>query len=164
LVQPSSHTCDAPGVGSNVPPISVVLAAARADCITGLTFFSSADTDGWLLRFAAATARALGPAAHYLDAVECLQDHWRDQLRTQGSPRADAAACRVIDVLPAHPAISLSVAVKAVDRSKAVVNQALAELEVAGVLLRLGGGQRDRRWEAAGLLDLLPELNQRGEH
>ena len=143
-----------------VPPISVVLAAERADYIQGLTSFRSADIDDWLLRFAAATARAAGLASQYLDAVERLQDHWRGRLRTQSSPRADAAAWRVIDVLPAHPVISLPVAVTAVERSKAVVNQALAELERAGVLIRLGGGQRNRTWEAAGLLDLLAELDQ----
>lgn len=145
-----------------VPPISVVLAAERADYIQGLTSFRNADTGDWLLRFAAATARAASLAGHYLDAVGRLQDRWRSRLRAQGSPRADAAAWRVIDVLPAHPVISLPVAVTAVDRSKAVVNQALAELEDAGVLIQLGGGRRNRSWEAAGLLDLLAELDQAG--
>ena len=145
-----------------VPPISVVLASAREDYVRGLTAFRDGDTDGWLLRFAAATARAAGLAGGYLDAVERLQGRWRDQVRDHGNPRADAAAWRVIDVLPAHPVITLPVAVTAVARSKAVVNQALAELEDAGVLVRLSGGQRNRRWEASGLLDLLAGLDQAG--
>lgn len=118
--------------------------------------------DGWLLHFAAATARAAGLAKDYLDAVHRLQERWRDQVREHGNPRADAAAWRLIDVLPAHPVITLPVAVTAVERSKAVVNQALAELEDAAVLIRLGGGQRNRSWEAAGLLDLLAHLDQAG--
>jgi Fic family protein len=145
-----------------VPPISVVLASARDDYIRGLTAFREGDTDGWLLRFAAATAHAAGLASNYLDAVERLQERWRDQLREHASPRADAAAWRVIDVLPAHPVVSLPVAVAAVERSKAVVNQALVDLEDAGVLVRLGGGKRNRSWEAHGLLDLLAELDQAG--
>ncbi|MEJ2579679.1 MAG: Fic family protein [Kineosporiaceae bacterium] len=145
-----------------VPPISVVLAATRGDYIQGLTAFREGDVDAWLLHFAAATARAAGLAKAYLDAVHRLQERWREQLRGQGNPRADAAAWRLIDVLPAHPVITLPVAVTAVERSKAVVNQALAELEDAAVLIRLGGGQRNRSWEAAGLLDLLSHLDQAG--
>jgi Fic family protein len=145
-----------------VPPISVVLAATRGDYIQGLTAFREGDVDAWLLRFAAATARAAGLAKDYLDAVCRLQERWREQIRAHGNPRADAAAWRLIDVLPAHPVITLPVAVVAVERSKAVVNQALADLEDAAVLIRLGGGQRNRSWEAAGLLDLLSHLDQAG--
>jgi predicted metal-dependent hydrolase len=107
-----------------------------------------------------ATARGAALASSYLDAVQRLQDHWRELLLTGSDPLADAAAWRVIDALPAHPVITLPVAVTAVRRSKAVVNQALAELEAAGVLSRLAGGQRNRTWEAAGLLDLLAGLDQ----
>jgi hypothetical protein len=56
--------------------------------------------------------------------------------------------------------ITLPVAVTAVGRSKAVVNQALTELESAGVLSRLGQGRRNRSWETVGLLDLLAQLDQ----
>jgi Fic family protein len=143
-----------------VPPISVVLAAGRGHYIQGLTAFREGDVDGWLLLFAAATARAAGLAKDYLEAVHRLQERWRDQIRAHGNPRADAAAWRLIDVLPAHPVITLPVAVTAVERSKAVVNQALADLEEAEVLIRLGDGRRNRSWEASGLLDLLSHLDQ----
>jgi Fic family protein len=145
-----------------VPPISVVLAADRSRYIRGLTAFRNGDIDGWLLEFAAATARAASLAAGYLDAVEDVQESWRSRTRSRVNPRSDAAAWRVIDVLPAHPVITLPVAVTATGRSKAVVNQALAQLEDAGVLLRLPGGQRNRAWEAAGLLDLLAGLDSAG--
>lgn len=46
----------------------------------------------------------------------------------------------------------------AVGRTKAVVNQALGHLEQSGVLLRLAQGERNRTWEATGLLDLLTGL------
>jgi len=145
-----------------VPPISVVLAADRSRYIRGLTAFRNGDVDGWLLEFAAATARAASLAAGYLDAVEDVQESWRSRTRSRINPRSDAAAWRVIDVLPAHPVITLPVAVTATGRSKAVVNQALAQLEDAGVLLRLPGGQRNRTWEAVGLLDLLAGLDSAG--
>lgn len=147
---------------SYVPPISVVLAADRARYIRGLSAFRAGDVDGWLTEFATATAQAAALAADYLDAVEGLQESWRSRVGSGARPRSDAAAWRVIDVLPGHPVITLPVAVAATGRSKAVVNQALAQLEVAGVLIRLPGGQRNRSWEAAGLFDLLAGLDSAG--
>jgi GTP-sensing pleiotropic transcriptional regulator CodY len=51
--------------------------------------------------------------------------------------------------------VSSVVAAAATGRSKAVVTNALDQLESAGVLERVSGGERNRTWEAAGLLDLL---------
>ncbi len=141
-----------------VPPISVVLAANKSRYIAGLTRFRDGDVDGWITQFAAAATQAAGLAQAYLGAVEDLQATWREQLRNSLDPRADAAAWRLIDVLPAHPVITLAVAVAATQRTKAVVNQALGQLERAGVLIRMSQGERNRAWEADGLLDLLADL------
>jgi hypothetical protein len=74
------------------------------------------------------------------------------------SPRADAAAWALIDVLPAHPVITGPVAAAATGRAKAAVYQALTELEAAGVIEPLAASKRNRSWEAAGLLDLIASL------
>ena len=50
------------------------------------------------------------------------------------------------------------IAVAATGRTKAVVNDALVQLEAAGVATRASQGNRNRIWEAAGLLDLLADL------
>jgi len=141
-----------------VPPISVVLAANKDRYINGLTRFRNDDVDGWLVDFAAAAAQGAQLAESYLGAVERLQERWRRQVRDAMKPRSDAAVWRLIDVLPAHPVVTLPVAVAAIARTKAVVNQALDQLERAGVLARLSGGERNRSWEATGLLDLLTGL------
>ena len=130
----------------------------RSRYITGLTQFRDGDVDGWITGFAVAASRAAGLAEAYLASVEALQTRWREQLRAAFDVRSDAAAWRVIDVLPAHPVITLPVAVAATDRTKAVVNHALGQLERAGVLVRLSQGERNRTWEASGLLDLLTNL------
>jgi Fic family protein len=141
-----------------VPPISVVLAADKGRYINGLTRFRNNDVDGWLVDFAAAAAQGAKLAECYLGAVERLQEQWRQQVRDAMKPRSDAAVWRLIDVLPAHPVVTLPVAVAAIARTKAVVNQALDQLERAGVLARMSGGERNRSWEATGLLDLLAGL------
>jgi Fic family protein len=141
-----------------VPPISVVLAGDKASYIAGLDAYARGDVDAWLTTFAAATAQSAGLAASYLTRVETLQDQWRTMLRTTANPRADSVAWTLIDVMPAHPMISVPVAVAATGRTKAVVNEALLQLEAAGVVTRASQGQRNRTWEATGLLDLLADL------
>lgn len=79
-------------------------------------------------------------------------------LRASANPRTDAAAWAVIDALPAHPVITVPVAVAAMRRTKPAVTNAIAELEEAGVLDRLGQSARNRAWEAVGLLDLVVGL------
>lgn len=56
-----------------------------------------------------------GLAEAYLESVEQLQAKWREQLRTTINARSDAAARRVLHVLPAHPVITLPVAVAATE-------------------------------------------------
>ena len=73
-------------------------------------------------------------------------------------PRADAAAWSLIDVLPAHPVITVPVGVAATGRTKPAVTNSVDQLVVAGVLTRLGESRRNRAWEAMGLLHLVEAL------
>lgn len=141
-----------------VPPISVVLAGDKNGYIAGLEAYARGEVDFWLTTFAAATAQAANLASVYLQKVEDLQDQWRFMLRESENPRADSVAWRLIEVLPAHPKISVPVAVAATGRTKVVVNEALLKMESAGVVVRASQGQRNRTWEASGLLDLLADL------
>jgi Fic family protein len=136
-----------------VPPISIVLAADKGRYIEGLIAFREGRENEWLETFAVAAARAGELAASFLIQVQELQATWREQLAGVGV-RSDAAAWRIIDVLPGHPVISIPVAVAATGRAKAAVQQAVEMLVKAGVLLPLSTGKRNRQWEAAGLLDL----------
>jgi Fic family protein len=144
---------------SYVPPISIVLAADKAAYIEGLTMYRNGDVAGWIERFSAAAARAAGLAKGYLTDVGDLQRSWRERLTKENRPRSDAAAWAVIDVLPGYPMITVSVAVAATARTKPAVNQAFAQLAEAGVLIPLGDSRRNRVWEAAGLLDMLADLD-----
>lgn len=141
-----------------VPPISVVLAGDKDTYIAGLGAYARGDLDTWLTTFAAATAQSAELATAYLGQVETLQDRWRTMLRESSNPRADSVAWALIDVMPAHPMITVPVAVAATGRTKAVVNEALLHLENARVVTRASQGQRNRTWEASGLLDLLADL------
>jgi Fic family protein len=141
-----------------VPPVSVVLAANREQYIRGLTAYREGRVGDWLETFAVATKRAARLAQHYLSEVEDLQERWRTLLRASARVRSDAAAWRIIDVLPAQPVITLPTAVTRVERTKPAVNQAIEQLVRAKVLVPLTEGKRNRAWEAAGLFDLLARL------
>lgn len=143
-----------------VPPVSIVLAANRDRYIAGLNAFRGGQEAEWIEAFAAATAEAAALAAGYLEDVQELQERWRQMLRESVSPRADAAAWAILDVLPAHPVISLPVASSATWRSRPAALQGIDNLASAGVLLPLSEGARNRSWEAAGLLDLLAGLDE----
>jgi len=145
---------------SYVPPISVVLARDRAGYIAGLESFREGRIDEWVERFCAAAAESAVLANAYLDAVGRLQDDWRAAVTAEGAPRSDSAVWAVIEVLPAQPVISVPVATAATGRSKPTVNDAVAILQRAGVLIPLSDARRNRSWEARGLLDLLTALEE----
>jgi len=144
---------------SYVPPISVVLARSKARYIQGLTQFrEEGGAARWIEQFSEATATAANLARTYLVAVQELTAQWRDKLSSSVDPRADSVAWKLIDILPAHPMITGRVAEVATGRSRPSVYKAIGELQTAGVLTPLSAGRRNQSWEAAGLLDLLAQL------
>lgn len=137
------------------PPMSVIFARNKRRYIEGLTLFRADDIAGWLEIFATAAVQAAKLAHRYVSAVTRLQDEWRVQLAEHSSPRSDSAAWALIDILPAHPVITVAVAAAATGRTKPAINNAVAELSGAGVLSALSESKRNRAWEATGLLDLI---------
>jgi Fic family protein len=142
-----------------VPPVSVAIAATKPRYVGGLTNFRFGAIGTWIEYFAAAAARSAHLAKAYLKAVETLRAQWRDQVENLPEvPRADATVWGVIDILPAHPMITVSVAATATSRSKPSTYQAFEQLQRAGVLVPLSANRRSKSWEAQGLLDLIDGL------
>jgi Fic family protein len=141
-----------------VPPLSVILARDKPRYIDGLTHFRADHIAEWVMMFAVATNRAAALATRYGQRVGALQTTWRERLRASSNPRSDAAAWAIIDALPAHPIVTVPVAVAATKRTKPAVSTAVVDLERAGVLRRLSDAARNRAWEAEGLLDLIVGL------
>jgi len=142
-----------------VPPISVVLAAQRDRYIAGLARFRGDGVVAWIEQFAAAARTAASLASVYVRKVLELTSTWRAKLAAAAAPpRSDAAAWALIDALPAHPVITATTAAAAAERSKPQIYEALEQLESAGVLVPVSRAQRNRSWEAAGLIDLLEGL------
>lgn len=143
---------------SYVPPVSVVLAAARDRYIAGLTGFRADAVVAWIEQFSGAVHQAAKLATRYIDRIGELLAQWRDKLKGASDPRSDSAAWAIIEILPAHPILNAPVAATATKRSKGSTYEAITELEAAGVLLPLHAGKRNQSWEAVGLLNLLEEI------
>lgn len=143
-----------------VPPISVVLARDKERYIKGLTSYRDDRVLDWIEVFSLAANEASKLAERYLDRVTALQEEWRARLRHKVNPRSDAAAWSLIEVLPAHPVVTLPVGVAATGKSKPAVNGAIAGLVTAKVLRPLSETQRNRAWEASELLDLIVDLEE----
>ena len=145
-----------------VPPISVVLARNKSHYIRGLVLFREDRLDEWLSIFASAAAQAATLASRYAGRVAELQERWRKQLSKANTLRADSAAWVIIDVLPAHPFVTVAVAATAAKRTKPAVNHAIQQLAKAGVLKPVSSSKRNRAWEAVGLVDLIAEFENGG--
>jgi Fic family protein len=140
-----------------VPPVSVILASDKDAYIKGLVAFRDGQEEAWLESFAVAATRSAELAGSYLQRVEHLQSGWRTSA-AHVVKRRDAGAWSVIDQLPAHPSVSLPVLSALTGRTRPAVSHAVDQLVEAGVLAPLSSGNRNRRWEASGLLDLLAGL------
>jgi Fic family protein len=64
----------------------------------------------------------------------------------------------LIDILPAHPAITAPQAVAVTGRARAAVHNAIQQLVECGVLLPLTASRRNKAWEPVGLVELLEAL------
>lgn len=142
-----------------VPPISVAIAGTKSRYVDGLTRFRGEEVASWIEYFAGAAARSAFLAKAYVAKVEELKASWIERLKSRpNAPRAGATVWSVVDALPAHPMITVSVAAERTGRSKPSVNQAFEELQNAGILLPLSQARMNRTWEVAGLLDLITAL------
>jgi len=141
-----------------VPPVSVVLAREKEKYIRGLTAYREGRVLEWIEAFSLAATTSSKLAEKYLQQVTQLQEEWRAQLREKVNPRSDATAWALIDVLPAHPVMTLPVGVAATGKSKPAVNGAIPDLIAASILKPLSESQRNRAWEASELLELIVDL------
>ena len=126
--------------------------------VAGLTDFRGDNVSRWIDFFASATTTASHRARAYLAAATKLSEKWRAKLQEHDPPRQGAAAWVLIDVLPAHPILTASIATAATGRAKAAVYDAISQLENAGILKPLSKAQRNQSWEPVGLLDLISAM------
>lgn len=146
------------------PPVSARIAADVGGYGSGLVLFRMGDHDAWIRWFAEAVSGAGRAQQDLVASVERLQREWRERLSgpRQGARRvrSDAAAWRVLDLLPRHLVLTGPVAASEIGVPLKSANAALRDLVDAGILVEhgtvagRGRGRPSRLYTSAELLGL----------
>lgn len=140
-----------------IPPISLILAATPKSYIGGLNAYRGGEASEWCELFAEETARAARQAERLAEEIESLEEEW---LRRIGDARQGSAVRLLIAALPEQPVLNSAQAGELIGRSHVAVNNALRQLEEAGILRRLNENKWGRVWEADELLDLVEDFEE----
>jgi Fic family protein len=139
------------------PPVSVQFARDIGGYLSGLTLYRQGELDPWVSWFADAVATAATTSTEALDMVAGLQQRWRSSIE---GVRADAAAHRLIDALPAYPVLSVRTAADLAGVSEQAARTAIRRLADHGIVrpagaITAGPGRPQQWWAAEDLLALL---------
>lgn len=135
-----------------VPPVSLVFGANKDAYIAGLVTFQENEIDRWVSQFSRAVELSVHKATEFSAEVGDLQDQWRERV---APIRKDAAALKIINGLPSFPYITVKAAQEIAEVSNPAANNALTQLEDAGILTRHRNRRRGDTWEAKELFPLL---------
>jgi Fic family protein len=139
------------------PPISVMIARDPGAYLSGLHAFRVGEHGRWIEWFAAVVGRAADASLRWADEVDSVLEDWRARVT---DTRADAAARAILDLLPAHPVVSVDIAATGAGVSATAARSALETLAARGILEEFqpserGPGRPRRWWIAGGLVDLI---------
>jgi Fic family protein len=135
------------------PPVSVRIATDRGGYLSGLTLFRLGQVDPWVAWFAEIVEGSGDAATNLVGAVATLTAEWAERL---ADVRKDAAAHRVLALLPAHPVIGGEIVAGELGVSERTARGALDTLEEHGILEPFAAAHRatgrPRRWWVASEL------------
>lgn len=146
------------------PPVSARIAADVGGYGSGLVLFRMGDHNAWVRWFAEAVSGSGRAQQELVASVERLQREWRERLAGPRAEsrrvRSDAAAWRVLDLLPRHLVLTGPIVASELAIPLKSANAALGELVGAGVLVEhgtvqgSGRGRPSRLYASAELLGL----------
>jgi len=131
------------------PPVSARIAADVGGYGSGLVLFRMGDHNAWVRWFAEAVSGAGRAQQELVTSVGRLQREWRERLAGPRAEsrrvRSDAAAWRVLDLLPRHLVLTGPIVASELAIPLKSANAALGELVVAGILVEHGTVQPSGR-------------------
>jgi Fic family protein len=139
------------------PPVSVLIARDPGGYLSGLYRFRAGELAAWVSWFATVVTDAARASLGWADEVDGVLAAWRERI---SDLRADAAARALVDLLPAHPMISVELAAATAGISATAARTALEALAARGIVeeqpaVAAGPGRPRRWWLARDLVDLV---------
>lgn len=135
------------------PPVSVVIARDTGGYLSGLTRWRRGDVAGWVGWVADAISRSAGQVGELMARAEDLHRRWEGLLK---GVRADAAARRLLDLIPQHLAVTAPMVADLLGVSAPTARTAVDALVARGILqpleLRAVRPGRPAQWWMAGEL------------
>jgi hypothetical protein len=134
------------------PPVSVSLSADVVGYTLGLAQYRSDQTSSWVAWFADAVASAAEVQQQVAVDVDRIRSGWNARLaepRNIRALRTDAAAWRVIDLVPRHLVLTIAVVAEELQVTRKAAGDALRILADAGILTPHGTAVRVGRGRPA---------------
>ncbi|MFN2504692.1 MAG: Fic family protein, partial [Acidimicrobiales bacterium] len=113
------------------PPVSVVIARDTGGYLSGLTRWRQGDAAGWVGWMADAIIRSAGQVGELVATAEDLHRRWEGLLT---GVRADAAARRLLDLIPRHLAVTAPMVADLLGVSAPTARAAVEALAARGIL------------------------------
>ena len=106
---------------------------------------------------AEASFRAVDNGRTLAGDLAAMREGWNDQI----TMRRGAAADRLADLLVRQPVVDSRLVQRELEIAATNANTAIAHLEDKGILTKVSGNHRNRKWAASGVLDALDEFAER---
>jgi hypothetical protein len=141
--------------------LSIAFARPEANYVDGLNAFRRDDLDAWLTVFATAVTFAANATVGLARKMTELRSAWEAQItsarqdRGKRAPRIDAAVLAALDVLPDTPAFHARDLSEQIGRTWRATQDAIVELEQAGIVKQVSAGKGNRLYEASDVFALL---------
>jgi Fic family protein len=113
------------------PPTSVSIARDPGGYLSGLYWFRTGELARWTAWFADVVTTSSRAALEWADEVDALLSAWRGRL---DDLRADAAAHKIVEILPAHPVITAATAARFVHVSDTAARAAIEQLHARRIV------------------------------
>lgn len=138
-------------------PVSAGLLTDTSAYFHALTDYRQGYVETIIRAFINATFRAIGNGRILVDDLEQVYEGWSDSLAS----RRGSAARRLLPHLLNQPAVNIAYVETATGVALSAAQRAVEQLEEAGILTRVGGGQRNRAWIAEDVIDALDAFAER---
>lgn len=150
------------GLTSNfVSPISVIFANHKDAYIEGLNSFRKIDeASKWFETFNFAMRTSVDVAEKYLGRTYDLYKSWKEKITAEFNPRPHSAVWLILDQFFATPIFNVQIIADACGITFNAAARAIDQCQQVGIITPYKPHNRNRAWEASGILELLNNLNK----